>query len=178
MKAFIEEWKLLISGKMVFVMLLVPIVVAVAFGFVFKNNQLNDASVAVVDLDHSSYSRQLINKLDASQYIDVRHVQENEADPNLLLYNEKFFAVIYLPAGLEENRIKGVQSNIGFYVDNTVGQATGNLRSAVTEIIATENATLAGGGLKGMGMSDSQVTGLTSICCFSSAYYIILPMLL
>lgn len=78
MKAFIEEWKLMISGKMVFIMLLVPIVVAVAFGFVFKNNQLNDASVAVVDLDHSSYSRQLINKLDASQYIDVRHVQRTK----------------------------------------------------------------------------------------------------
>ncbi|TKH46775.1 ABC transporter permease [Paenibacillus terrae] len=162
MKAFIEEWKLLISGKLVFVILLVPIVVSASLGFVFKNNQLNDASVAVVDLDHSHYSRQLINKLNASQYIDVRYVQENETDPNLLLYNEKFFAVIYLPAGLEENRVKGVQSNIGFYVDNTVGLATGNLRSAVTEIIATENVMLAGGGLKGMGMSDSQVTGLTS----------------
>ncbi|MGG1649888.1 ABC transporter permease [Paenibacillus sp. NRS-1780] len=162
MKAFIEEWKLLISGKLVFVMLLVPIVVSASLGFVFKNNQLNDASVAVVDLDHSHYSRQLINKLNASQYIDVRYVQENETDSNLLLYNEKFFAVIYLPAGLEENRVKGVQSNIGFYVDNTVGLATGNLRSAVTEIIATENAMLAGGGLRGMGMSDSQVTGLTS----------------
>ncbi|MEC0237639.1 ABC transporter permease [Paenibacillus kribbensis] len=162
MRAFADEWKHLFNGKMVYIILFVPIVVAAMFGYVFKNNQINDASIAVVDLDHSNYSRQLINKLDASQYIDVRYVQENEADPNLFLYNEKFFAVIYLPAGLEENRLKGIQSNIGFYVDNTMGAATGNLRSAVAEVISTENATLAGGSLKAMGLSDSQLTGMTT----------------
>jgi ABC-2 type transport system permease protein len=162
MRAFADEWKHLFNGKMVYIMLFVPIVVAAAFGYVFKNNQINDASIAVVDLDHSNYSRQLINKLDASQYIDVRYVQENEADPNLFLYNEKFFAVIYLPSGLEENRLKGVQSNIGFYVDNTMGAATGNLRTAVAEVISTENAALTGGSLKAMGLSDNQMTGMTT----------------
>lgn len=162
MRAFIDEWKHLFNGKLVYIMLFVPIIVAATFGYVFKNNQLNDASIAVVDLDHSNYSRGLINKLDASQYINVRYVQENEADPNLFLYNEKFLAVIYLPAGLEENRLKGVQSNIGFYVDNTMGAATGNLRTAVAEVISTENAALAGGSLKAMGLSDSQITGMTT----------------
>lgn len=162
MKALIDEWKHMLGGKSVFILLLVPIVVAAVFGYVFKNNQINEAPVAIVDLDHSSYSSQLITKLDASQYINVKRVFENDTDPDMLLYNEQFSAVIYLPAGLEANRLQGKQSNIGFYVDNTVAQATASLRTGVTEVITAENAVLAGGSLKAVGLTDSQVSGMTS----------------
>ncbi|MDP4095852.1 ABC transporter permease [Paenibacillus sp. P96] len=162
MKALIDEWKHMISGKTVFILLLAPIIVSVVFGYVFKNNQINEAPVAIIDQDHSSYSSQLINKLDASQYVNVKSVYENNVDPNMLLYNEKYFAVIYLPSGMEANRMQGKQSNIGFYVDNTVSQATGNLRTGVTEVITAENATLAAGSLKASGLTDGQISGMTS----------------
>ena len=162
MRAFIDEWKHLLSGKILFIIVLVPIVVAAAFGYIFKNSQINEAPIAVVDLDHSVYSKQLISKLDASQYVQVQRVFENEIEADLLLYNEEFLAVVYLPVGLEANRLQGKQSNIGFYVDNTLAQATGNLRTGVTEVITAENAALAAGSLKGLGLTDSQVTGMTS----------------
>ncbi|MFB5676328.1 ABC transporter permease [Paenibacillus terreus] len=162
MKALIDEWKHMLGGKSVFILLLVPIVVAAVFGYVFKNSQINEGPVAVVDLDHSSYSSQLITKLDASQYINVKRVFENDTDPDMLLYNEQFSAVIYLPAGLEANRLQGKQSNIGFYVDNTVAQATASLRTGGTEVITAENAALAAGSLKAVGLTDSQISGMTS----------------
>ncbi|MFM9279361.1 ABC transporter permease [Paenibacillus jiagnxiensis] len=162
MKALIDEWKHMLGGKSVFILLLVPIVVAAVFGYVFKNSQINEGPVAIVDLDHSSYSSQLIAKLDTSQYINVKRVFDNDTDPNMLLYNEQFSAVIYLPAGLEANRLQGKQSNIGFYVDNTVAQATASLRTGVTEVITAENAALAAGSLKAVGLTDSQVSGMTS----------------
>jgi ABC-2 type transport system permease protein len=162
MKALIDEWKHMLSGRTVFILLLVPIVVAAVFGYVFKNSQINEGPVAVVDLDHSSYSSQLINKLDASQYIHIKRVFENDTDPDMLLYNEQFSAVIYLPAGLEANRLQGKQSNIGFYVDNTVAQATASLRTGVTEVVTAENAALAAGSLKAVGLTDSQISGMTS----------------
>ncbi|MFD1956450.1 ABC transporter permease [Paenibacillus thailandensis] len=160
MKAFIEEWKLLISGKSVIVFIVVPILMATVFGYVFKNNQINEAPLAVVDLDHSKYSRELVGKLDASQYISVEGVFDNDIDPNMLLYNERYVAVLYLPAGLEQNRLKGAQTNIGFYVDNIVTGAVGSIRSGVSEVITTENAAVYSGTLKAMGLSDSAVAGM------------------
>ncbi|MFB5760825.1 ABC transporter permease [Paenibacillus medicaginis] len=162
MKALIDEWKHMLGGKSVFILLLVPIVVAAVFGYVFKNSQINEAPVAVIDLDHSAYSSQLMTKLDASQYIHVKRVFENDTDPDMLLYNEQFSAVIYLPDGLEANRLQGKQSNIGLYVDNTVAQATASLRTGVTEVITAENAVLAAGSLKASGLTDSQISGMTS----------------
>ncbi|MED4955859.1 ABC transporter permease [Paenibacillus macerans] len=160
MKAFIEEWKLLMSGKSVVIFILTPIIMASVFGYVFKNNQINEAPLAVVDLDHSKYSRELIGKLDASQYISVEGVFDNDIDPDMLLYNERYAAVLYLPAGLERNRTRGVQTNIGFYVDNIVTGAVGTLRSGVSEVITTENAALSTGSLMAMGLSNSAATGM------------------
>ncbi|WP_433923733.1 hypothetical protein [Paenibacillus taichungensis] len=37
----------------------------------FSQNQLSETPVVVVDEDHSSYSRQLIEEFDASQYMKL-----------------------------------------------------------------------------------------------------------
>ncbi|KFN08924.1 ABC transporter permease [Paenibacillus macerans] len=83
MKAFIEEWKLLMSGKSVIVFIVMPLIMAAVFGYAFKNSQINEAPLAVVDLDHSKYSRELIGKLDASQYISVEGVYDNVIEPDM-----------------------------------------------------------------------------------------------
>ncbi len=162
MKAIIDEFKLILQGKFIWIMLIAPLIISAAFGYVFKNNQLNEAPVAVVDMDHSDYSQQLIQKLDADQYIDIKYVTYNYMEPNSFLYNEEYFGVIYLPAGLEKTHAQGGQSNIGLYVDTALSTATTYLRNGVTEVINAENATAAAGKLVAMGVSSAQATSLTT----------------
>lgn len=162
MKAFIEEWKLLMSGKSVIVFIVLPLIMAAVFGYAFKNSQINEAPLAVVDLDHSKYSRELIGKLDASQYISVEGVYDNVIEPDMLFYNQHYVAALYLPAGLEQNRLKGASTNIGFFVDNTIPAAVGTIRNGVNEIIAAENAMVYTGSLKAMGLADGAIAGLTT----------------
>ncbi|MFD1956452.1 ABC transporter permease [Paenibacillus thailandensis] len=162
MKAFIEEWRLLISGKSVIVFIVMPLVMAAVFGYSFKNSQINEAPLAVVDLDHSKYSRELVEKLDASQYISVEGVYDNVIEPDMLFYNQHYVAALYLPAGLERNRLKGAQTNIGFYVDNTIPAAVGSIRNGVSEVIAAENAAVYTGGLKARGLTDGAIAGIAT----------------
>jgi len=154
-----SEWEFITSGKSIYVFLLVPLLVAAVFGYVFSNSVVKEAPVAVIDQDHSSYSRQLIEKLDASQYIQIERIFHEPIQPDRLFYNEKFVAAIYLPQGLEASRYQGKQSNIGFYVDQTLPSAVSGVKSGVTEVISTENNMNAVGRLKAMGLNDTQAMG-------------------
>jgi len=93
MKAIIDEFKLILNGKFIFIIVIAPLIISAAFGYVFKNNQLNEAPVAVVDMDHSTYSQHLIEQLNADQYIDINYITYNYTDPNDFLYNEKYLGV-------------------------------------------------------------------------------------
>lgn len=162
MKQLRDEWAYILKRKYVWIILIAPLIMSVVFGYVFQNNQLNEAPIAVVDLDNSTFSLQLINKLNASQYIDVKDIYHEPKDADKLLYREKYLAVLYLPSGLEASHLQGKQSNIGFYVDMSTPAAVSNLRSAVTEVINTENSIYGTMRLKVTGLSDSQASGLTS----------------
>lgn len=140
MKTLIDEWKHITKGKCIVQILIVPLVAAALFGYIFKNSLVNEAPLAVIDLDHSTYSRQLINKLDSSQYIHIVSVHDNYVEADMLLYNEKHSGAIYLPAGLEAAYIKGRPMNIGLCLDMTLAVTASSIRTGISEVIAAENA--------------------------------------
>jgi ABC-2 type transport system permease protein len=140
MNAIRDEWRHITSGKFILLMLIVPILVAAAFGYIFQNGVMQDAPLAVVDLDHSTYSRQLIDKLNASQYVEVVDVFDNYAESDMLLYNEKYSGVLYLPSGTEASYAQGKAINLGLYLDMTMPTGASTARSGVSEVVGTENA--------------------------------------
>lgn len=157
MKSLRDEFSQLFKGKYIILALVVPLIIAAMFGYIFSNNQITEGKLAVIDQDNSLYSQQLIDRLNASQYVDVTAVFLHAVKPDELLYNEKFMAVLYIPQGLEQNRYKGIQNNIGLFVDNANATAVGTLRTGVTEVIAAENVGASVGRLKAIGMNDDQV---------------------
>ena len=56
------------------VAMLVAVVCAVLFTVLLGNNFIEEAPVAVIDLDNSKYSHELIQEMDASPYIDINTV--------------------------------------------------------------------------------------------------------
>lgn len=162
MKSLLEEIAFVARSKFVFSALILPLIIAGLFGYLFKDNQINAAKVAVIDEDNSLYSRQLINQLNASQYIDVLAVINQAVAPDHLFYNENYTGIVYLPRGLEQNRYTGKQSNIGFLVDFSIPAGSADLRAAISEVIAAENNTISMGRLKTMGLNEEQSNGLTA----------------
>lgn len=122
------------------VCLLVAMVVTFALSALLNGNFTKDASVIVIDLDHSMYTRQLINEMNASEYIKVKAVLNTAADPEKLCYSDEAIAVVYFPRGLEEDRYTGTATNIGVFYDNTNASQSVNVRTAINQIISLDNA--------------------------------------
>ncbi|MEK4660676.1 ABC transporter permease [Priestia sp. FSL H7-0729] len=162
MKSLADEWKHIRGSKWIVIIFAAPLIAAVFFGLMFSRNQLSETPVVVVDEDHSPYSRQLIEEINASQYMKVTNVFPNRLSPDTLLANEKAVAVIFLPDGLQQRKDKGLPSNIGIWMDNTMPSSLSGIRPAIQEIITTENMTLAVSSLAQTGMDIESAKALVS----------------
>ncbi|WP_339255420.1 ABC transporter permease [Paenibacillus sp. FSL R5-0713] len=162
MKSLADEWKHIRGSKWIIIIFAAPLIAAVFFGLMFSRNQLSETPVVVMDEDHSSYSRQLIEEINASQYMKVTNVFANRLSPDTLLANEKAVAVIFLPEGIEQRKDQGLPSSIGVWMDNTMPSSLSGIRPAIQEIITTENMTLAVSRLAQTGMDIESAKALVS----------------
>jgi len=126
------------------VCLMVAMVISVILSVLLSGNFAKDAEVAVVDLDNSAYTRELINRIDASEYMKVTAVINSPADPRELMYRDQAYAVVYFPRDLEKDRYTGAAANIGVFYDNTNSANTSNMKEALNEIVGLDNAAAQG----------------------------------
>lgn len=153
-ESFSDEIKFLFSGQgMPYekVCIMVAMVISVVLSVMLSGNFGKDSPVAVIDLDNTKYSRELITKINSSEYMEVTAVINTPMNPEELCYRDKAIAVIYLPQGLEKNFYSGNAAPLGVFYDNTNTAQTADIKSALPEIVAIENA---------MHSGSSQSTGL------------------
>ncbi|MBR0060113.1 MAG: ABC transporter permease, partial [Selenomonadaceae bacterium] len=131
------------------VCLTVAMIISVVLSVLLAGNFAKDAPVIVVDLDNSKYSRELITQIDSSEYMSVKAVLNVPASVDELFYRDEADAVIYLPEGLEKNFYSGTSSPVGIFYDNSNTAQTADIKAAMNELIAINNAmnSAASGGL-------------------------------
>ncbi|MCR8657520.1 ABC transporter permease [Paenibacillus endoradicis] len=162
MNSLIDEWKYVLGSKYVRLIFIGPLVAALFFGLMFSKNQIIESPVVVIDEDHSSYSRQLINTINASPNMNVTNVYSSRQNPEILLANEQAVAVIILPKELELRQQQGLSTNIGILMDNTMPSGLTGIRTAIQEVIQTENMTLSMTRLVQKGMDAETSKGLVT----------------
>lgn len=158
MRALRDEVRYLFSGQgMPYekVAIMVAVVITLFMGLLLSSNVARDAKIAVIDMDNSRYSHELIEKLDASTYMKVSAALNTPTDPQTLCYQDENAAVIYLPQGLEKDRYAGVATQIGAFYDNTNTALTAEVKAALNEIVAIDNQTLAGADMTGRSINGS-----------------------
>ena len=142
MKSFRDELRCLLIGrgmpyeKIAFV---VSLVITVLFTVMMGMNYAKDTPITVIDLDNSRYSRELVQKLDVSRFLKVQAVLNSPADPKVLMYRDKNYAVVYLPEGLEKKHYNGEACEVGVFYDNTSSASLSGVREALNEIVADAN---------------------------------------
>ena len=147
-----DEVKFLFSGKgMPYekVCLTVAMIISVFLSVLLAGNFSKDAPVIIIDLDNSKYSRELITQINSSEYMKVKAVINVATNPEELFYRDEADAVIYLPQGLEKNFYNGSSSPVGIFYDNSNTAQTADIKVAMNELIAINNAMASGtsGGL-------------------------------
>lgn len=126
------------------VCIMVAMAVTLFLGLLLSGNVARDAKVAVIDLDNSAYTRELINRINASEYMEVTAVVNSAVDPATLFYQDRAVAVVYFPRDLEKNRYTSTESNIGVYYDNTNTAQSASIKVALNQIVGIDNAMAAG----------------------------------
>ncbi|WP_017814225.1 ABC transporter permease [Paenibacillus shenyangensis] len=162
MKSLLDEWNYLIKSKYPIIAIMFPLVAVLAYTLLLPSSQINESRVVVVDQDNTAYSRQLIQKIDSSQYIHVAQVVSYAEHPEEYFYHEQYLAVISLPKGLEDNHNRAISNRLGLILDNTNSQSVTFIRTAMQEITATENMQLSVPALARTGMSSTQAQGTLS----------------
>lgn len=148
MNSLKSEVKFLFSGHgMPYekVCLMVAMVVTFILSVLLNGNFARDAEVVVIDLDNTRYSRELIGRIDASEYMRVTAVVNHAVNPESFFYRDQAIAVVYLPRDLEKNRYSRSKAPIGVFYDNTNTAQTADIKEALNEIIAIDNAMYAAG---------------------------------
>lgn len=141
------------------VSIMVAMVITLCLSVILNGNFAKDARVVIIDLDNSAYTRDLINHIDASEYMKVTAVVNTAMDPKTLFYQDKAVAVIYFPQGLEKDRYTNVAANIGVFYDNTNTAQHSNIKEALNEIVGIDNAAYQGD----TGSSNDIISGQVSL---------------
>ncbi len=123
LSSMIEEVGAMLSGKFVAyhkTAFAVVFVVATIFALVFTHASIFEGKIGVVDLDASDYSRELIELVNASPYIEVHEVYHSPVPVATLVAHDRLLGVLYIPKGLEEGVKRGSRTvTLGYFADAT-----------------------------------------------------------
>lgn len=158
-----DELAFFLSGKgmpYAKVSIMVAMVVSLVFTTILSDNYIKDARIAVIDLDNSRFSRDFIEEMNASPYMKVEAVFNVPADPQKLLYQDRYLAIIYLPAGFEKNRYSEAANNIGVFYDTTNAAQSAGIRTALNTIIAIENQQIGSPRIEELGLNSEQAAAV------------------
>ncbi len=89
----------------------------VAYSIGYLKEVVRDVPVAVLDLDHSSLSRQLSRMTDATEQLTVLYKPSSLKDAEELFYKGDVAGVILIPSDFEKNIYRGNQAGITVYSD-------------------------------------------------------------
>ena len=96
-------------GIYLYSMLLAPIISAVFFLSLMDKGLPTDMPVAVVDMDNSTVSRNIVRQLDAFQQTDVKYISADFSHARELMQEGKVYGIMVLPEGLGRDAAGGAQ---------------------------------------------------------------------
>ncbi len=155
-----KEFKQIFRNKgmlpIIFIMPLIQLIIlSNAATFDIKNIKFS-----YIDNDHSSYSRNLIRKFEASKYFHVITSFPNEHLSNSAMLNGDVDIVLEIPQHFERNLTKDKHTNLSVTINAIDGAAAGVENVYINQIIQNFNRHIK---LKLMQPNDAQITNLNII---------------
>lgn len=95
-----------------------PLALCVLLAFVFRSGVATNLPVAVVDLDRSSLSRQVVRMLDATPDVEVSARADSLPEARSLILSGRARGALLLPAGFERDALRGARPEAVIFYDN------------------------------------------------------------
>ena len=124
----------------VLIFLVAAILYPMLYSMGYVNETIREIPVAVVDLDHTSMSRQYSRMLDATEQVAVSCRPSTMQEAEQLFYQGKIHGVVLIPRSFEKNIFRGEQANVTVYCDAGRFFVYKQVYTAATFVTATMNA--------------------------------------
>jgi ABC-2 type transport system permease protein len=115
---WMREFQLVFSDVGVMVLIFaVPLIYPMLYSFIYYPEVVRDLPVAVVDLSHTSASRQYTRDLDATPDVKVTNSSLSMADAITLFKNRQVRGIVQIPETFSADIALGRQTTISVYAD-------------------------------------------------------------
>lgn len=127
------------EGVLIF-FFLVPLAYPLLYSWIYNNEVVRETPVAVVDMSHSSDSRDLIRRCDATPDVCVTHYSNSLAEAEKLMSDQQIKGIIVIPEGFAVNRWRMQQSVVSVYCDMAIMLNYKNVFAAVSSVVQQINS--------------------------------------
>lgn len=97
--------------------IIVPLLYPLLYSWIYTNEVVREVPVAVVDMSHSSASRQFIRCIDASPDTKAAFLCNNMDEARQRVGKQEAFGIIYIPSDFQTNLGRMGQSHVSLYCD-------------------------------------------------------------
>lgn len=117
-----------------------PILYGILLGYVYSKGKVTDLPVVVIDQDHSSMSRKIIEMLDESEAINVSRILMDKSDLEQNVVQQEATSIVVIPKDFEKDVLTGRNPEI-LNTINTSNVLTANYSAkAVQTVLGTIKA--------------------------------------
>ena len=142
----IREWQRITASPYLMLILVVfPLATGALIVAIFGSGAARDLPVAVVDLDRSALSRQLIRAIDATGGVRVASVVSNEDEARRLVVRGERYGLVSIPAQFERDVARGNAPVVTAFYNAQYLLPASQFRSAMVASTATVSARVEAG---------------------------------
>lgn len=145
---------LLKDKKAIAVLLLMPILYTLVFGYMYQANVVVDVKTAVVDYSPSSISRKITGGFEKSERFDVKYYLDDEDQIRQLMETDKIDVALVIPKDFTKNVKLGELSTVFLGVDTSNVAISNGAMAQAMQIVQTLS--------KGTAIKKTSATGLIS----------------
>jgi ABC-2 type transport system permease protein len=131
-----KEAVLILNDRSILLVLLIaPILYFLLMGSTYMNKQEEEVSIGIVDLDQTYSSKVFLNKINATQKVNIAHTYTNlhEAKSGLSMFEIQGF--LHIPKGFEKKLKNNESTPIGLVLNNTKFLSSNDINKAVNLVV-------------------------------------------
>lgn len=141
LSVILREWKLFFSDPAVFLLVVVAVgLYAVYYPLPYLNQTVSKVPVAIVDLDGSKMSRELVRMSQSTQSLDVVAVYDDMDSAEIAMAETRVYGIMRIPENMERRVQRGENVAVGIYTHGSYVMLHGAIGTAFATCVATLSA--------------------------------------
>lgn len=136
-----REFRMLFHNRAIFIFaVILPIISIVFFNTLLSSGVARDLPIAVVDLDNSAISRNLISQLDATPELKVSYKPTSQLEGELLVKQIKAYGLVTIPKNFASDLKQGKQTKVINQYNSNLLLPSGLENKAFRKVVGTLSA--------------------------------------